>query len=90
MQNPVIVVPGITATELRDEYPVNHDTVWSVFHKHYERIALHPDNARYEVIEPARVVPNRVIPIAYNEIVEELRHDLTPAADEPTPVHAFA
>jgi hypothetical protein len=45
---PVIVVPGITATQLRDEYILPPDIVWSaVMNKEYERIALHPDNIRF-------------------------------------------
>ena len=90
MQPPVIVVPGMTASELRDEYPVGPDTVWSLFHKQYERVALHPDDDRYEVVEPARVQADRVMPLAYSEIIEELRHNLTTRADEPTPVYPFA
>lgn len=90
MQPPVIVVPGMTASELRDEYPVDPETVWSLFHKQYERVALHPDDDRYEAIEPARVQPDRALPLVYGELVEELRHNLSPKADEPTPVYAFA
>ena len=40
---PVIVVPGITATNLRDEYPISPETVWSAISKDYSRISLHPD-----------------------------------------------
>ena len=90
MAFPVIVVPGITASSLRDEYPVEPETVWSTLAKRYERIALHPDDVRYEVQEPARVVPDQLFEIAYGDLIKELRHNLTEKADEPTPVFPFA
>lgn len=90
VQNPVIVVPGITASALRDEYPVNPETAWATFTKAYDRIALHPDNLRYEWDEPARVVRDQAFAIPYNELIAELRHDLTPREDQPTPVYPFA
>lgn len=89
-QNPVIVVPGITASSLRDEYPVDPETVWSVLSKQYERTALHPDNIRYERDEPARVVSDQLFELVYGELIKELRHDLTDRADQPTPVYPFA
>ena len=53
-QNPVIVIPGITATSLVDDYPLKVDEIWTmVFNKEYERVALHPDDMRYEAVEPA-------------------------------------
>jgi hypothetical protein len=30
LPNPVIVLPGIMGSSLRDEYPVDPETVWSV------------------------------------------------------------
>lgn len=87
---PVVVVPGITATVLRDEYPVQPDPVWKVIGKKWERVFLHPDDLRYERREPALVRPDRVFPIPYREFVEELRHDLSDKADEPVPVYPFA
>ena len=64
IQNPVIVIPGITATELHDDYPLKTEDVWTmVFNKEYERIALHPDDIRYEAIEPAHVFPGRAFSI---------------------------
>lgn len=35
--DPVIVVPGITATYLRDEYTVGHELVWVVLKENFER-----------------------------------------------------
>lgn len=90
LPNPVIVVPGITASELRDEYPVAPETVWSaVLNKDYARLSLHPDDLRYELIEPARVMADGVFKVAYGDLIEELRHNLTEKADEPVPVYPF-
>ena len=89
VQNPVIVIPGITATNLIDDYPLKADEIWTmVFNKEYERVALHPDDLRYEAIEPAHVVSGRVFPI-YNDLIRALRHELSPRADQPTPVFSF-
>lgn len=88
-QNPVIVVPGMTATSLIDDYPLKMDAVWSmVLNKEYARIALHPDDLRFEAIEPAHVVPRELFPI-YDDLIKALRHELSPRADKPTPVFAF-
>lgn len=88
-QNPVIVVPGITSTNLVDDYPLKADEIWTmVFNKEYERVALHPDDMRYEAIEPAHVVSGQLFPI-YNDLIRALRHELSPRADKPTPVFAF-
>lgn len=88
-QNPVIVVPGITATSLVDDYPLKADAVWSmVLNKEYARIALHPDDLRFEAMEPAHVVPRELFPI-YDDLIQALRHELSPRADRPTPVFAF-
>jgi len=46
--SPVIFLPGIMGSALRDEYPVSPETVWSVLKaatKSYERINLHPGNS---------------------------------------------
>ena len=87
--HPVVVVPGITATQLRDEYPLPPELVWSVLTKDYERVSLHPDNMRYEAREPARVQPGPVFELAYRELAEELRHNLTRKADQPVAVYTF-
>jgi pimeloyl-ACP methyl ester carboxylesterase len=90
-RNPVIVLPGITASELRDDYPVKPETLWSaVLNKDYERICQHPENLRYEAREPARVRVDAVFPLIYKDFIEELRHNLTSKADEPVPVFPFA
>jgi pimeloyl-ACP methyl ester carboxylesterase len=89
LQNPVIVVPGITATTLVDRYPLDADEVWSmVFNKEYERVALHPDDLRYDAVEPAQVMAGQLFPI-YDDLIKALRHELSPQADQPTPVFAF-
>ena len=90
LPNPVIVVPGITGSELRDVYDLDPRTVFALLSKSYESIALHPDNLKYERIEPTRVVPDKLIGLAYRELIEELRHDLRQKQDEPVPVYPFA
>ena len=90
IQPPVIVVPGITATSLEDAYPLVPEEVWSaVIHKEYERIALHPDDVRYEAIEPARIQPRALFGVVYEDLILALRHDLSKKADRPTPVFGF-
>ena len=88
----VIVIPGITASQLRDEYPIAPERVWGAlpFQKKWDRVALHPDNLRYERDEPARVTPDQLFGVAYGDLIDELRHDLSPKADKPTPVFPFA
>lgn len=89
IQNPVIVIPGITATDLVDDYPLKADEIWTmVFNKEYDRVALHPDDLRYEAVEPAHVVAGQVFPI-YSDLIRALRHELSARADQPTPVFAF-
>jgi len=89
--NPVIVVPGITASCLSDEYPLPQEIVWSaVLNKDYQRISLHPDNTRYEALEPARVQPGPIFEVAYRELVEELRYNLREKEDKAVPVFPFS
>jgi pimeloyl-ACP methyl ester carboxylesterase len=91
--NPVIFVPGIKGSALRDEYPIEPETVWSVMRavvKSYDRITPHPYNTKYEVQEPARVVKDQVFGLFYSEFIEELRHNLTMNPAEPVPVFPFA
>ena len=91
--SPVIFVPGIKGSSLRDEYPVDPENLWSVARaalKLFERITLHPFNNRYEAQEPARVVQDQVFSLFYSEFIEELRHNLTMDPEEPVPVFPFA
>ena len=88
--NPVIFVPGITATYLRDEYPLPPEIVWSVMSKSFERVLVHPDDLRYEMIEPARIAPDHIFEIAYREIIEKLRDNLSDDEDHPVPVFPFS
>jgi pimeloyl-ACP methyl ester carboxylesterase len=90
---PTIFLPGIMGSVLRDQYPVEPETVWSPFKmlvKAYDRLTLHPDDVRYELKEPARVITDQLFGIIYSEIIEELRHNLSPQADTPVPVFPFA
>lgn len=91
VQNPVVVIPGITASRLRDEYPLDPERVWGAmpFQRKWDRVALHPDNLLYERDEPARVAPDQLLGVAYANLIDELRHDLSPKADKPTPVYPF-
>jgi pimeloyl-ACP methyl ester carboxylesterase len=89
VQNPVVVVPGITATELYDDYPMTTEELWTmVIKRNYERITLHPDDLRYEAIEPAHVFAGRAFSI-YDDLIKALRHELSARADRPTPVFVF-
>ena len=90
LTSPAIFVPGITASYLRDEYPLPPEIIWAVIRKNYERAALHPDNPSYEAREPARVVAGQLYEIAYEEIIDELRSNLTDRADRPVPVFPFS
>ena len=90
LSNPVIFIPGITASYLRDEYPLPPEIIWAVIRKNYERAALHPDNLRYEAREPARVAADQLYEIAYEEIIEELRSKLTDRPNRPVPVYPFS
>lgn len=88
-QNPVIVIPGITGTSLVDRYPLREDEIWSmVWNREYERAAMHPDDLRYEAIEPAHIIEGELIPV-YDDLINALRFELSPRADRPTPVFAF-
>ncbi len=87
-QNPVVFVPGITGSALVDQYALSPDTVWSLVQRNYDRLALHPDDRRYERIEPARVGPECLFAVAYREFIEDLRHDLS-APGRTTPVFPF-
>jgi pimeloyl-ACP methyl ester carboxylesterase len=86
---PVIVLPGITGTNLRDEYQMPPDLVWSLLQHEYVRLALHPDNPRYEALEPARVRADNIFDIAYKELIQELRYNLRQKEDKPVPVFPF-
>jgi pimeloyl-ACP methyl ester carboxylesterase len=90
LANPVIVIPGITAAYLDDRYPLPPETVWSVLTKEYERASLHPDNLNYEAIEPALVRGGQIFEVAYSELIQELRHNLRDAEDQPVPVYPFS
>lgn len=89
MKPPVIVIPGITATELRDSYPGEAEPIWGLTSKDYRRTALHPDDLRYEQMQPSHVRPGDVFQIPYDGFVADLRHDLSPARDRPRPVYLF-
>jgi pimeloyl-ACP methyl ester carboxylesterase len=86
---PVIVVPGITATYLRDDYSLPPDFPWTVMTKDFARAQLHPDDPRYEARQPARLRPDQLYEIAYGPLIEALRYELTSRPEAPVPVYPF-
>lgn len=86
---PVIVVPGIIGTYLRDDYSLPPEYVWNLVANDFGRTVLHPDDLRYEASEPARVIPAHLLEIAYKELIEELRFNLRQKSDEAVPVYPF-
>lgn len=88
VQNPVIFVPGIQGTTLRDSYAVTPETVWSVLRRDEARVAMHPENLRYELLGPARVGPDQVFSRIYGGFVDELRTELS-TVSHATPVYPF-
>ncbi len=88
IQNPVIFLPGIQGSTLRDSYPVDPDTIWSVLRRDELRAALHPDDLRYELLEPARVDADAVFKLIYGDLIDELRAELS-SPGKPTPVFPF-
>ena len=88
--SPVIVIPGITASDLHDEYELPPEAVWStVLKRRYERVTLHPEDQRYELREPARVAPRGPFPLIYEDLIEELRDGLSEEQPGPVPVFPF-
>jgi pimeloyl-ACP methyl ester carboxylesterase len=77
VQNPVVVIPGITGTSLRDRYAVDPETIWSVLRKDELRAALHPDDLALELLEPARIEADALFKLIYGDLVEELRAELS-------------
>ena len=88
--HPVIVVPGVTATYLRDLYPLPPETIWAVIRKKFDRVQLHPDDTRYEARQPAIVRSDQLYEISYQELIEELRYNLSDREDDPVPVFPFS
>ena len=92
---PVILIPGITASVLHDEYELPPEAVWTTaLKRRYERITLHPltlhaKHPPYELQEPARVAPRGPFPLIYEDLVEELRDGLSEDAGAPVPVFPF-
>lgn len=89
-QPPVIVVPGITATSLDDFYALPPQHVWStLWHKQYHRLPLHPDDQRYDALEPALIGPVSPASLVYGDLIQALRHELGPDENH-APVFPFA
>jgi hypothetical protein len=77
-------------SELKDQYPTTSEPVYNLWTRNYTRIAPHPDAPRYEARQPARLQPDGILQLIYSDFVEELRHNLSPQPDLPTPVFAFS
>lgn len=87
---PTIVVPGITASVLHDGYELPPEAVWtSVRQRRYERVTLHPRDQRYEMVEPARVMHGGPFPLVYEDLIEELRDELSDKQNGKAPVFPF-
>ena len=89
MTSPVIVVPGITGSDLQDEYELPPEPVWTALKRRFEDITLHPGDRRYELREPARVVAGGPLPQVYEELIKALRDELSGDEDKPVPVFPF-
>ena len=93
LPSPVIVVPGIIASELHDEYKLPHEAVWAARTHRHERIALSPlpylNDLYIEASEPARITPYHPFSDVYEDLIDELRDELSPASDKPVPVYPF-
>lgn len=76
--HPIIVVPGILASYLRNDYPLPPTYPWTVLTNDFPAIQLHPNDTRYEAREPARIVGDQVFEIAYKDLIHTLRRDLRP------------
>lgn len=90
LTHPTIIVPGITASHLRDVYPMPPEDIWTTFRKKYGRVALHPDDPRYEYMQPSLIRPDQIYRVVYEELVEELRDELSDINDTDVPVFPFA
>jgi pimeloyl-ACP methyl ester carboxylesterase len=90
----VILVPGFGASSLRDTYPVVPQVVYDLGTKNPDHYAQNPEDRRYEIwipgLAPSRTVADSIIPFSYQQLVEELRYNLSPTQDAPTPVYAFS
>ena len=97
MPNPVIVVPGITATDMQDDYSLPPEKVWTtIWPRKHDRLALYPSppssefDRLYELREPALIRSGGPFPLVYREMVEELREELDPTDKIRTPVYPFS
>ncbi len=87
---PIIFVPGITASSLRDLYSLPPEQVWATFSKEYRRVSLHPNDLRYESAQPAMIKPDQVFEVAYKELIHELREEFLDICGNEVPVYPFA
>ncbi|MEM1184605.1 MAG: hypothetical protein AAGI53_06335 [Planctomycetota bacterium] len=96
---PVVVVHAVTAAGLDDHYRLNHQRVWSpisMAQHRYERVTLYPHvgltqgAARYEAQNPSMVRTGELFSLIYEEIVDDLRNELSYRGVPTQPVFPFA
>lgn len=80
---PIILVPGIKATELVDTYSLSHEALWSledlvVGDVWEDPLELELRDGQYDA-RPTRVVrERRLVNVAYAKMIEHLRREVTP------------
>jgi len=73
---PVIVVHAIIGSALVDEYPLPAEVLWDLSirlahplpTRDFSGIAPHPDDTRFEAVEPARVQSSQILNIIYGDL----------------------
>jgi len=102
--HPVIVVPAITATGLVDQYPLSPVNVWSASKlamSEYSRMMLCPrpptalmgsasTGVCYETQQPTCVRPTGAFGLVYDDLIADLRHNLSYDDIPVQPVYTFA
>lgn len=78
MKTPVIFVPGIKGTVLKNQYPVDFQRsfVWAPpLHQRLESAHLHPDDFTVDRDPDSWVAPHQAVHHAYEDIVDTLREE---------------
>ncbi|MBC7772133.1 MAG: hypothetical protein H7210_06545 [Pyrinomonadaceae bacterium] len=102
--HPIIIVPAITATGLTDWYPSIPAGVWSaskLAFSDYARMMLYPSlpapvagsvsaGVYYEADQPSLIRPSQSMGIIYDDLVADLRHNLSYDDVPVQPVYTFA
>lgn len=102
--HPIIIVPAITATGLTDWYPSSPTGVWSaakLAFSDYARMMLYPNPPTpaassasagicYEADQPSLIRPAQAFGIIYDDLIADLRHNLSFDDVPVQPVYTFA